>query len=353
MADLENDDSTTVDPNLGDTDNDSNSGGEPSKDTGDKPVSMEDTIRNRLKELRSAESGDGEQPNNPKLVSDAQKKVVPPTSQTPTDDYPGTWKKGYEEKWKALDPEIKAEVVRREQNMRDGIQTYQQAEHYAKTLYEKFAPYRALMQREGLKDDALLQNMLNTSYTLYTGTPEQKVMTLIQLAQQNGINLEGLVQSVSNLAAGKNAVDPQVLAIQQQLQQVQATQQQWSQAQVDQQAQAAHSTVTAFANEPANKYINEPGVRDLMATLVESGQAVSLQDAYNKAIGALPDVRTKLFAEQQADLDKQAAEKAAAARKASANNVTTRGKHTGGKVQKGVTMEDTIRNTLREINSRN
>jgi len=350
MSDLDLDDSG-VEPNDTDHDNDSSSGNE----GGNEPVTMEDTIRNRYKELMNPgeDPSGGEQKATDKQQKDGTTPKIADASQTPQ-EYPTSWRKNgsIENKWATLDPEVRGEILKRETDMRAGIEQYKDKAGYAERIYNLFQPYQAILQKEGMGHDKFVQQMLNTSYKLYAGTPEEKVMTVIQMCQQNGINLEGLVQSVSNMAAGKNAVDPNLLALQQQLAQVQNQHQQFTQQQVNQQMQQYNNTVTAFANEPTSKYINEPGVKDLMATLIESGQAKSLQDAYDKAIGAIPEVRTKLFAEQQDALNKTAAEKAAKAKNASSTNLSTRGKHTPKTSQKVGTMEDTIRNTYRAIQER-
>lgn len=353
MAELD-DNTGELDSTSGTLDNDS--GNEPNGT--EKAPSMEDTIRNRYKELQTERANEesGEQTVKP-AVQQQNNGVKTPNAATGTQapEYPSTWRKNgsLDTKWTALDPEVRDEIVKRELDMRNGIESYKDKAGYADRFYNMITPYRAIMNKEGIKDDQLLENMLNTSYRLYAGSPEEKVMTLIQLAQRNGVNIEGVVQAATNLSQGKNAVDPNLLALQQQLGAVQNQYNEFSQAQLNQQFTQYSQTVTEFAADPAHKYINEPGVRDFMASIVESGQASSLKDAYEKAIGAIPDVRTKLFAEQQEALNKQAAAKATAAKNASSTNIKTTGKHTGKTVQKGGTMEDTIRNALRDINNRN
>jgi len=88
-----------------------------------------------------------------------------------------------------------------------------------------------------------------------------------------------------------------------------------------------------------------------MAGLLQAGLATDLNDAYEKAIYANPTVRAKVLAQQQEQAEAQrkaiAAQKAQAAKQASSVNVTRKGTMAAAKPVGS--MEDTIRETAREL----
>jgi hypothetical protein len=81
--------------------------------------------------------------------------------------------------------------------------------------------------------------------------------------------------------------------------------------------------------------------------VIQSSGLQGLQEAYDKAIWMVPEVRDKLLAKQDQERRAKEAEQAAAARKAAAANVRPRG--TPPAAQKPGSMEDTIRATYREL----
>ena len=87
------------------------------------------------------------------------------------------------------------------------------------------------------------------------------------------------------------------------------------QAQVQQREEQQHiSTIDAFAADPAHPYFND--VRVQMGALMKSGQAVTLQDAYDQATWANPSIRQALLAQQAGDAANAKAREVEAARKA-------------------------------------
>jgi len=59
--------------------------------------------------------------------------------------------------------------------------------------------------------------------------------------------------------------------------------------------------VDAFASNPKNNFLEQ--VKPLMASLLSSGQAKDLQEAYDKACWSDPTIRTSLLAAQNTELD--------------------------------------------------
>lgn len=111
---------------------------------------------------------------------------------------------------------------------------------------------------------------------------------LAQIAQMYGINIPGVQ------AAQQPYVDPTVHQLQQNVAQltqiIQSQQTQGEQAKVS----AATAELEDFRSDP--KHIYFENVRPLMATLMKDGRAETLQDAYDMAVYADPQIRSLLAA---------------------------------------------------------
>lgn len=161
------------------------------------------------------------------------------------------------------------------------------------------------------------------------------------LAQQYKVDLAQLVTGQPTQQQD-TYVDPQVAALQQHIQRLEAqvgqvggTTQQFQQY-IDQQRQQAEvqarnavdGAIRGFAETKDEagglKYPHFETVRSMMAALMESGQAASLHDAYDMAAYANPQVRQSILAAQQAkqqQQDQQKAQQAAQAAKAASGSV--------------------------------
>lgn len=260
---------------------------------------------------------------------------------------PTSWKGPAQAKWAKLDPEIQAEVHRREADFHRGIQSYQELAGVGKAHRELFTPYLPMIRAAGTTPAALMQNWLNTEHKLAAATAEGKVQLMVQYAKAYGIDLTALKTHAEKVAAGLPvvpAVDPAVQNLQNQIAQL-------TQHARQQQEAAVQREYSGVVNEAKNFGAGKPhyeAVRVKMAQLIESGQANDFQDAYDNAIWLVPEVRAKVLAEQQASERKLVADKAAIARKAASTNVATRG--TLPRAPVIGTMDDTIRAKLRELN---
>jgi hypothetical protein len=149
--------------------------------------------------------------------------------------------------------------------------------------------------------------------------------------------------------------NPAVDALQQRLDRIEADRQAEIQQRQNQEQQSLQGQITDFATKPGHEHFET--VRELMGVLLESGKANGLDDAYEMAVYANPDIRSTLVAAQsQQGQEKRVAEAKArtdAARRAG-------GSLTGGpgamKALNGsgadVPIEETIRAALREASGR-
>lgn len=329
--------------------------------------SMDDTIRDTLHEIESRgeetsivdtpeetlekpekERGpDGKFVAKPKIGEGGEQptEIAPETEEAPTeDDYPSGWKEDYKEAWRGLDPSIKGEIQRREQNFHDGIKQYKEPAAFGTAIGNEMLPYLETFKRLNTTPQQITKDLFSTWNELVTGTPEAKQSTLLRIARDFGINIASA--SSTPQKDGGEAPDDRIAALQQEIAELRRgheTQQQ-EQARLRQEAQQAEQAeidedIARFAADPKNEHFSS--VKEIMGRLMTGGQAKTLAEAYEQACVLHPDVKLKVQAKANAERKRKEAEEAAAAKKAAAANVNRRGTHP--ETPKPGSMEDTIR----------
>lgn len=243
------------------------------------------------------------------------------------------------EAFSKADPVLRDAFIRRSEEMHRGFEQFRSKAELGNAFEQAMAPFAATLQSVGIHPAQAFQRLLVADHSLRHGTPEQKTQMLLKIAGDYGIDLNAAQQ----YQAEQPQADPQVQGLQQQLQQLQAwVLQRNHQDQVRQQA-SLNSEIAAFRADPANKHFE--AVKADMAGLLQSGVAMTLKDAYDRAIYANPAVRAMVLAEQQAAADAarkaDAERRAQEARRAAAVNVPRKGTLPAKKPVG--TMEDTIR----------
>lgn len=224
---------------------------------------------------------------------------------------PQSWSAAERAHWEKIPPEVQAVIARREEEAHRGITTLGQDAALGKKLKDVINPYLPMIRAEGGDEAGAVRDLLQTAYILRTGNPQQKAEVMRHVAGLYGVDL-------SVAAQGAPQVNPELQSLRQELAQLRgylgnAEQQQHQQ--VQGQAQAIIET---FAADPKNEFYEQ--VKPLMAHLLVAGQAKDMQEAYDMACHANPDVRSTILTRQQADAEaKRAADakaKADAKRKA-------------------------------------
>jgi len=216
--------------------------------------------------------------------SEVQEEVV--AEEKPAKPRPSSWKKDYEESWGKLDPNLQDYISQRESDFAKGVSTYKsqwdQAQPIMSTI-EKFAP---VLQQNGL-DAATWINSLGTAHqTLVYGNPDQKLQMFAQLANDYGVDLNGLT--------GGQGVSPQFSMIAQELSQIKNQWQQFQSQQEQQEQTQLKGEIESFSKD--KPYFDD--VRETMAGLLQNNMATDLNTAYDKAIRLHDDIWQKVQSEQ-------------------------------------------------------
>lgn len=162
---------------------------------------------------------------------------------------------------------------------------------------ETLTPLRTSSQRYGMNEREGLQKLLAANDFLER-SPREAIM---YFAKHYGVDLNN-----PNQQPVRPQVDPNVAALFQEVSTLKNTLQTREQ-------QETEAEISRFAKD----HPHLETVRAMMGNLMLTGQAIDMEDAYQKAIWATPEIRTQLIAEQQTanaptarDKERERAEKA-------------------------------------------
>lgn len=319
-------------------------------------VSMDDTIREAMKGMQSPLTEEAVEVEKPEVVvedkpqvgrardesgkfvkadvgidkPDVTDQTVKPVEEKPVRRAPNTWRKQAAEKWGSIDPDIQDEIERREADIRNGIEQYRSKAQAADAFEQAIAPYRATLNGFGIPPHEAIGRLLATEHGLRYGNAQQKAAAFRQLAADYGVELTGLAKEAPQ-------IDPNLAALQQELGQLRSQLAQRETFAQQSEMQRLNSQISEFAKS----HPHFESVRESMGRLIEAGLATDLDEAYEKALWASPDLRQTLLAEQQEKARQEATRKTEEARKAAAVNVPVKG--TVASAAPVGSMDDTIR----------
>jgi hypothetical protein len=263
---------------------------------------------------------------------------------------PSSWTAAAKAEFAKASPVVQQEVLRREQQMHDGIAQYKEKATYADTLHKAIAPFEQTIRSMGVEPAVAISALLNADHQLRYGSPAEKMNSFLNIAQSYGIDLSQGIPERQQVDPNIQHLQTQLQNTQQQLNQVLTTQQQREQMELNSQIERAKQGKEHF-----------DAVRNEMAALLQAGSAKDIDEAYDMAVYARPDLRQALLAKQleeklaaenqkRAEEAKKADEAAKAARAAAAPNVARRGTLPAHKP--AGSMRDTMQETLEKIRSR-
>ncbi|KKB61545.1 hypothetical protein WM40_22660 [Robbsia andropogonis] len=218
-----------------------------------------------------------------KSVADQPDKTVAPT---PAAKAPESWSAAEKTVWEKIPPEAQAAIARREADIHRGFEKMGQDAAAGRKFNEAINPYLPIIRAEGGDPVRAVSDLLNTAYVLRTATPERKVALFNQIAQQYNVDLSQVAQYQPR------QVDPEVLHLRQQLEQVQGHLAGQHQEQVQHTQAEINRQIQAFSSDPKNEFFDQ--VREHMGVLIANNLASNLEQAYEQACYANPEVRSML-----------------------------------------------------------
>jgi hypothetical protein len=252
---------------------------------------------------------------------------------------PSSWTAAGKAEWAKLPEGVRQEVLKREADFHKGVEQYRAQANFAQVVHKAIAPYENTLRQLNIAPDVAINSLLSADHKLRHGSPAEKLQNFAQLAQMYGIDLsQGLPQA--------QQIDPNTQYLQQQLQQTQQQLQHLSASQ----AQREQAELNSMIEQAKQGKEHFDVVRKEMAALLEAGTAKDINQAYDMAVWARPDLRANLLAKQQEEQRAAQAKIAQQAKAAAVTNVPRRGTLPA---QRPVgTMDETIKATLDAIRSR-
>lgn len=220
---------------------------------------------------------------------------------------PARWSEADKAKFAALPREAQEIVAERNKAMEADYtrKTQEVAEfrRHAEPLVQAVQPYQqylsAISKQTGMQPAALISGILAAEHSLRTGTVEQKVQALAQIAGDYGVDLAAL-------ARGEVAApDPTIIQLRQQNSQLTNRFESLEQQLLRDQQQKLSLEIDAFANAKDEagkpKYPHFSRVRGQMAQMFGTDGVQTLQDAYDRAVAPINEaVALELSTRQQA-----------------------------------------------------
>lgn len=247
---------------------------------------------------------------DPQAQAEARSAAVPPA----------TWSAGAKAIYATLPEVARKEIAKREADYSRGIQQYAEKAKVADSFMREAQPYEAMLRAEGSDALGALKSYLHQAYALRTASPQDRGRLIMDVAHRFGADLSPYFGQQEQPAGQQDLsqmqqmvqqlVSPHLQKIQQWEQQQQQARQ-TSEQQMEQETQSQIETFQNATNEDGTpKHLYFENVRGAMSVLIGNKQAASLEQAYDMACWANPEVRAALLADQQRTADAQRLEEA-------------------------------------------
>jgi hypothetical protein len=221
---------------------------------------------------------------------------------------PASWSPAAKAEFAKLPPLIQAEVNKREQDWNTGqAQRTQDAERLNR-LHSVLGPRQEWLRLRGVDEARAVEQLFAASDFL----DRDPVQALLYLARQTGVDPRMLAQAYVGNGTTQVATQPNdgLTQLHQKVQSLEQTLAQREQAAEQAQMDQLMEAVAQFAADPGHPYFEN--VRSAMSALVRSGEASSLDEAYERATWGHPEIRPILLQQQQETAAKAAREAAQA-----------------------------------------
>lgn len=312
---------------------------DPAPDTGADPVQSQPADQNVQAPVEDADPSKKVESESPEEGDDTvhqdEQKVGAPK----------TWRKEAAAAWDSLPDVIKQEVAKREEDMFKGIEGYKNQAAIGSNFAQMLEPFQPYFAMTGANPYEEIQGLLGLAHTAKFGTAEQKMDMVLAIMQDCGLD----PLDAAEFAQSKPQPDPQIVALQRELNQVKSAQRNDELARQNAARSTIDAQIQAFAADPKNIYFEE--VIDEMAAFYNSGISKTLEDAYERAVRANPVTHAKEQARLAAEAQAQAQAKRQQAQQATAANLRTSTRQASATAPTG-TIDETLEATLRDIRNR-
>lgn len=258
---------------------------------------------------------------------------------------PAGWSAEAKAEFTKASPVVQAAVLKREAEMNEGGARWSEEK---KTLLSHFEPLRGASERYKTHPAEVLKRLASANDYLERDAPA----AIKWLADSYGVDL-------SKLATGQPAAAPSTPSQPQadpRLNELQSKVSQFEQRFEAEETAKVNGQISAFASAPGHEHFEtvKADVGYLMLAAAQAGKELTLDQAYEQACWAAPDIRAKLIAAQTAPVD-AAAKQREAAEKARRGTISAHGAPNGATTPPKVfadpraSVEDDVRAAIESL----
>lgn len=246
-----------------------------------------------------AEGGTGKESTEekPEEAYKAEQKVAAtreeePKPSTATDRAPQSWKPAPREQWGKLPSDVRAEISRREREIQQTLTQTDNVRKFANDFAQTIQPYAHLIRQSNSTPLKAVENLMQTSARLMTGSQEQKAQVLAEIIGNYGVDLATLDRVLSGVAQN-GRVSPQQPeqppGWAKPMFEFMSTVQQSREQAAEQARQSAAREIEVFAEKPFFEDLREE-IADIMEIATNRGRTITLDQAYQKAVALNPEI---------------------------------------------------------------
>lgn len=247
-------------------------------------------------EAPKGEAADEETKDQP---AEAEKEEPAP----PAIDPPASWSAAEKAHWAKLPREAQDAILRRESDVARGFQQKADEARAYEPLRQAISPHLTRITSRGQNPAELVKQLLD----VHAGLESTPYEVFPVIARMYGIDLNRIAPGEGAQAAMRDdGSNPMVSHLTQTVQQMQERLRQTEQFLTQQQQAeiAAHQAratqeFNAFTEKASTEYPHFETVRHEMGKLIEAGISTTLQDAYERAVWARPEIRQRIQEDQR------------------------------------------------------
>jgi hypothetical protein len=295
---------------------------------GYEPPAEEKTPTEAQKEYKRDEEGKFADEKTAKAVEGKKEGITPaPKAGQPKEKLdqieraPQAWKPEAREFWNQIPEAARREILRTEQSIQQTLRETAEDRRFASAIKETIRPFEYLIKAENGNPIQAIDNLMSTAARLRTGNVNDVAGLVTEIVNQFGIGRFGnqFISSLDAALVGKapqQQVDPYVAQMEQRVRQMEQTFQKQQYQQTQQVEMGAQNEVTNFMQNAEFGNDLREEMADQIELAAQRGQALSLQDAYDRACWANPEIRNVLTQRQERERAQQTNQVAQTARRA-------------------------------------
>jgi len=206
---------------------------------------------------------------------------------------PVSWKPAVREHWSKLPPEVQQEVQRREREIQQGLQQASSHRKVAEEYFRTVAPFQSFIQASNSSPSQAITQLMTTAAQLTMGSPAKKAEVVRNIISEYGVDIKMLDDALAGEKLPDDPNAPLLTAIDQRLAPINEFMGRVDGEVANNQEALdyeAADTLDTFA--AANEFYED--LRDDMADLMEMaanrGRTMTVEQAYQKAAQAHPEI---------------------------------------------------------------